>query len=180
MSAVQLAVDPGPLARLDGVKADASAPGQIFQRLCERETLAKIAREWGLPKGRFVEWFTTEHQALYDAALKVVAADLAHEALEVADEQAEVVKENGQTYDPDVPRDKLRVETRLRLAANFDRARYGASKDGAAGGGITVVVDRTCGGAVRVGVQDAGGNKAAVEVRSTEALAAPAAITQEI
>lgn len=179
MSAMAMSADPGPLARLDAVKADAAAPSVIFQRLCERETLAQIARAWGLPKGRFVEWFTVEHQGLYDAALKVVAADLAHESVEIADEQAEVVRENGTKFDPDVLRDKLRVETRLRLAGHWDRARYGAAKD-SAGGGITVVVDRTCGGAVRVGVQDAGGNKAAVELSSPEALAAPAANSQEI
>lgn len=171
--------DPGPLARLDEVKADTAAPSVIFQRLCERETLAQIAKAWGLPKGRFFEWFTTEHAPLYDAALKVLAGELAFESLDIADEQAEVVKKDGSKFDPEVPRDKLRVDTRLRLASHLDRARYGAAKD-AAGGGITVVVDRSCGGAVTVGVKDAGGNQAAVRIGSAEASALPGAISQEI
>lgn len=116
------------MARLDDVKADASAPGEVFRLLTDAEdpkTLAEVAKAWAVPKGRFVEWFTTTHADLYDAALKVRAADMALEALAISDEQAEVVKENGETYDPDVGRDKLRIDTRLKLASKFDRMRYG-------------------------------------------------------
>lgn len=119
--------DPGPLARLEAVKADETAPSVIFQRLAEGESLKEIAVAWKLPKGRFVEWFSTQHSDLYDAALKVRAADLALEALEISDEQNEVVTESGKTFDPDVARDKLRVDTRLKLAAKWDRQRYGDS-----------------------------------------------------
>ena len=113
------------MARFEQVKTDAAAPNMIFTKLTERMTLKQIAAEWQLPKGRFVEWFTTTYADLYDAALKVVAAEIALEALEIADEQNEVVKESGGTYDPDVGRDKLRIDTRLKLASKFDRARYG-------------------------------------------------------
>lgn len=117
------------MARLDAVKADQGAPSVIFQRLTDSETLQQIARAWGLPKGRFVEWFTTQHAELYDTALKVRADNLAHEALSISDEQNEVVKENGQTFDPDVPRDKLRIDTRLKIASKWDRSRYGDKQD---------------------------------------------------
>jgi hypothetical protein len=140
-----IGVDPGPLARLEAVKADETAPNVIFQRLCDGETLKEIARSWELPKGRFAEWFTVKHADLYDAALKVRADELAHETLEIADEQAEVVKKDGGTYDPDVARDKLRVETRLKLAAQWDRSRYGSKDNGPAGGGVTVIVNRSIG-----------------------------------
>jgi hypothetical protein len=107
--------DPGPLARLEGVKGDPSAPSVIFQRVAEGETLRDVARAWGLPRGRFVEWFSTEHSELYDRALKVRADELAHETLEIAD---------GATAEDSAPR-KLRVDTRLKLAEKWDRARYG-------------------------------------------------------
>lgn len=163
--------DPGRLARLEAVKVDEAAPLEVFMRMTEhRQTLREIARAWGVSVGPFVEWYTTEHAERYDAALKVLAADYAHEAVAIADEQAEVVKPDGSTYDPDVPRDKLRVEARLKLVERWDRARYGAKDQGPAGG-ITVQIDRSCGGAVRVGVKDAGGNVAAIEVSGAEASA---------
>ena len=107
--------DPGPMARLEAVKADQSTPSVVFQRVCDGETLREIAKAWGLPKGRFVEWFTTEHSALYDRALQVRADELAHETLEIAD---------GASPEDSAPR-KLRVDTRLKLAEKWDRQRYG-------------------------------------------------------
>jgi len=68
---------------------------------------------------------------------------------------------------------KLKVDVRLRLIEKMDRARYGAKDTGPAGG-ITVIVDRSCGGAVSVGVKDAGGNVAAIRIDGAEALAAGA------
>mgnify|MGYP001578805686 FL=1 len=126
------------MARFEDVKVDVQAPGEIFQRLCEGDTLAKIAKEWRLPKGHFTRWFVETHVALFDAAAKVRADELVNEALAVADEQAEVVKKDGTTYDPDVPRDKLRVETRMRLAEKWDRARYGAQVKVEHSGGLVV------------------------------------------
>jgi len=135
--------DPGPLARLEDVKRDEGAPGEVFRLLTDPDepmTLRQIAKAWGLPRGRFVEWFTTEHAGLYDAALKVRTDDLAHEALAIADEQCEVVKENGETYDPDVGRDKLRVDTRLKLAAKWDRKRYGEEADAVRVQAVTIQI----------------------------------------
>lgn len=160
--------DPGPLARLEAVVAAGNTPSVVFQRVCEGETLRDIAKAWQIPVGRFTEWFSTEHSELYDAALKVRADQIANEALSIADEQQAVQKKDGSVFDPEVPRDTLRVKTRMQLAEKWDRQRYG-SKDGGSGGGVTVVIDRSCGGEVRVGVQDAGGNKAAVQIPSTEA-----------
>lgn len=150
VTTLTIGTDPGPLARLEEVKKDEIAPTVIFQRLCEGELLRDIARAWALPKGAFTHWFMEKHADKYDAAMKVRADDLAHEALKVADEQQEATKKDGTTYDPDVARDKLRVETRLKLAAQWDRARYGAKDQGPAGGGVTVIVDRSCGGQIAV------------------------------
>jgi hypothetical protein len=130
-----IGVDPGPLARLEAVKADEMAPNVIFQRLCDGETLKEIARSWELPKGRFAEWFTVKHADLYDAALKVRADELAHETLAIAD---------GAVAETTAPA-KLQVDTRLRLAAQWDRSRYGSKDNGPSGGGVTVIVNRSIG-----------------------------------
>ena len=112
-----MVADPGPMARFESVKADPDSPSVIFQRMTADapETLAQIAKAWKVPKGRFVEWFTTVHAALYDAALKVRAADLAfgamQDALDATPETVSVAR--------------LRSDVALKLAAKFDRARFG-------------------------------------------------------
>ena len=113
------------MARLEVVVSEASTPSVVFQRVAEGESLKEVAKSWQVPVGRFTEWFSNEHAELYDAALKVRADQLAHEALEISDEQQAVEKKDGSEFDPDVPRDKLRVDTRLKLASKWDRARYG-------------------------------------------------------
>ena len=101
-----------------------------------------------------------EHGELFDAAERVRANGLKDETLEIAD---------GSTVE-DLGASKLRVDTRLKLIEKMDRARYGAKDTGPAGG-ITVVVDRSCNGAVQVGVKDAGGNVAAIRIDGAEASA---------
>ena len=145
----------GRLERLDLVMDDPDAMSVICQRVSDGESLKAIGRSWELPVGRFVAWVTAdaERKAAYEAALRVRADELAHEALEVADEQAVAYSKNGTPFDPDVPRDNLRVKTRLALAGLWDRERYG--QGGGAGGKTTrVIVDRDCTGAVeRIGVE---------------------------
>jgi hypothetical protein len=156
----------GPLARLEAVIADESIPGVVFQRVCDGETLRDIAKAWELPKGQFVRWFSTEHADLYDAALKVRADDLAHEALSISDEQSEVVKENGDTFDPDVPRDKLRIDTRLKLASRWDRKRYGEENESRNVAPVTIQIANLRGAPVTV----TAGPAAIAVVDTTEAI----------
>lgn len=110
-----MTTDPGPLARLETVKADPGTPSVIFQRMCDGETLKDIAKAWQIPKGRLAEWFTTQHADLYDAALKVWAADLAVSALEAS----------LAATPEDVAVRKLQADVALKLASKFDRVRYG-------------------------------------------------------
>jgi len=145
------------MARLEAVQAAENTPSVVFQRVSEGETLKDIARAWLIPVGRFTEWFTTEHAALYDAALRVRADQLAHEALERADGADE------KTVAPA----KLQVDTRLRLAEKWDRQRYGAAKDAASGGGIQVLIDRSCGGTVQI--EAPGGSKLTIANSGAEA-----------
>jgi hypothetical protein len=120
-------IDPGPLARLDHVIAQPDTMSVIVQRLTDGEPLRAIARAWKVPYGRLAEWIVedVDRTAAYERALRIWADSLAQEAVAIADEQAEVVKGNGETFDPNVARDKLRIETRLRLAGKWDRQRYG-------------------------------------------------------
>jgi len=117
--------DHGPIQRLEAVKADPLAPDVVFQRVCEGESLKVMAESWKVPKGKFVQWFTTMHGDLYDAALKVHAAELALDTLGIADEQKEATGPNGKVYDPEVGRDRLRIDARKWIASKFDRDRYG-------------------------------------------------------
>ncbi|MGH8743625.1 MAG: hypothetical protein ACREUY_05025 [Burkholderiales bacterium] len=110
--------DPGPMARLEDVKRDADAPDDVFSRLCEGMSLFQIARAWGLPKHGFADWFLTEHGDLVDRAQRALASERMHEVVAIADDAS-----------GDVVRDKLRVETRFRVAAKFDRRRYGDEGD---------------------------------------------------
>lgn len=140
----------GPLARLEAVIADESVPDVVFQRVCDGETLRDIAKAWELPKGQFVRWFSTEHSELYDAALKVRADDLAHEALAISDEQALAVSKQGVEFDPDVPRDKLRIDTRLKLASRWDRKRYGEENESRNVAPVTIQIANLRGAPVTV------------------------------
>lgn len=116
--------DPGPVARFEAVKERPEVPEEIFHRLCEGDSLREIAKAWGLPRGPFTLWFMSEHKQLFDDAERVRAHELKEEVLEIADEQKEVTRD-GKTYDPEVPRDKLRVDARLKLMPHMDRQRFG-------------------------------------------------------
>lgn len=113
--------DKGPMWRLARLKEDAQAPGRIFQMLTQtgvgfpKAALPALARELEVPKGSFVEWFTSEHPGLYEAALRVIAADLAIKAAEAAIEATP----------EDVQVKRLQADVFLKLASRFDRARYG-------------------------------------------------------
>lgn len=116
---MELTRDEGPLERFEALKRDDGAPGEVFRLLTDDEplTLREIAKLWRVPKGRFMEWFTSEQAPLYDLALKVRAADLALEAMQAALEATP----------QDVAVRKLQADVALKLAAKFDRARYGES-----------------------------------------------------
>lgn len=136
--------DPGPLARFEEVKADAAVPMMVFGRVCDGETLRGIAKEWRVPRGRFIEWFTAEHAALYDSALKIRADELAHEALSRAD---------GAATPEEVPAARLQVDTRLKLAAKWDRRRYGEEAERVSITPVTIQIGgfRQWGGAIVAG-----------------------------
>lgn len=111
------------LERLERVKADVNAPAEIFSRLTDGEapqTLPQIAKAWDVPRGAFVDWFCTKHRDKYDAALKVLTDGMVFESLGIADDVSE---------DRDaIAKAKLRIETKLKTAARWDRERYGENQ----------------------------------------------------
>lgn len=135
------------MQRLQVVTDDPMTMEIVIQRVIDGESLKAIAKAWQLPPTRFVKWISDDEARLaqYEGALKVRADDLVHEALDIADEQKEVVKKDGTTYDPDVARDKLRIETRFKAAAAWDKNKYGGEKS-TGGAGINIIINR--GGAV--------------------------------
>lgn len=111
------------MARLRDVQASASVPGEIFERLTADvpETLTQIAKAWRVPRGLFVEWYATEHAARYDAALKVLADRLAHEAIADANEADD--RDSAAAA-------RVKADTKLKVASKWDRRRYGESEEG--------------------------------------------------
>jgi hypothetical protein len=140
LSAVELR-DPGPLGRLEYVIEQADTMAIVVQRLSGGETLKEIAKAWEVPYGRFAQWIVEDRgrSEQYNGALKIWADSLAQECVAIADEQGEVSKRDGTSYDPDVPRDKLRIETRLKLAGKWDRSRYGEATEVKHTGSVSLV-----------------------------------------
>lgn len=122
------------MARLERVKADAGAPGEVFRLLTEEgegsRTLAEIARAWRVPKGRFMEWFTTEHGALLDAAERVLGIDMCHAVRRMTDEASE---ENFALV-------KFKTDRYLRLAGMLNAQRYSPRVEPAPGGVMPTLV----------------------------------------
>jgi hypothetical protein len=146
VGAVSRISDPGPLARLEEVKGDVSLPSVIFQRLCDGETLREIAAAWQLPKGAFTHWFCVEHADLYDSALKVRADELVHDSLKIAD---------GATVDT-VAVEKLRTDVRQKIAAKWDRRRYGEEQESKQLSPVTIQIANLRGAPLTI---EAGGAK---------------------
>lgn len=104
----------------------------VVQRLTDGETLKQIAESWKIPYGRLAQWIieSRERTTQYNAALAIWADSIAQECVSIADGGAE-----GESHH----RDKLRIDTRLKLAGKWDRGRYGDQ----VGHNVTVKDDRT-------------------------------------
>lgn len=124
--------DPGPVARFEALKRDVDFPAVVFGKLTDAdspETLPQIAKSLKIPRGKFVEWFTTVHRDKYDSALRVLTDEMAFAAIRIADEA-----------DPEkVAKAKLQVDTRLRTSARWDRERYGEREPAAVAVNISLV-----------------------------------------
>lgn len=117
-SVVVEGVDHGPMARFEVVKADANTPTVVFQKLTDPDrpqTLRGIAKAWGVPAGRFEQWWMTEHADLDDAADRIWSKRYGHETIEIAD---------GASAE-DIAARKLQIRARQWFASRRDRSRFG-------------------------------------------------------
>ena len=92
----------------------------VIARTLEHKSIFMIAKELGMPPVTLYCWLRKHHAEEYAGALAVVDDILAHDALSIADEQKEAVRNDGSLFDPDVSRDTLRVNTRLKLIGRGD------------------------------------------------------------
>ena len=132
--------------QLDDWVAEAGGEEQLVGFICARVASGESLREWceqyALDRG--LVWAmlseTEDRLARYYRAKEGMAEEYVGEAVAISDEQNEVIKENGQPFDPDVPRDKLRIDTRLKVAGMYNRQRYSDKAQGGGGGNVTVQI----------------------------------------
>lgn len=119
------------IQRLQLVVDDPMTMEVVIQRVIDGESLRQIARAWKLPVTRFVKWISDDEKRLaeYEGALRIRADELVHEAL--------ITAETGE----DVARDKLVIDTGLKVAAMWDKQKYGNEK-AVGGAGINIIINR--------------------------------------
>ena len=135
------------LRRFEEFRDETGTVSMLVQRIAGGETLKEVCAAREVPYSLVAKWIaeTPELKAQYDAALRIWGDGLAQESVSVADGRdasqplRDVVKElTGVELDDDalervrlaalpndVQRDKLRIDTRLKLASKWDRERYG-------------------------------------------------------
>jgi hypothetical protein len=128
-----LHVDPGPLARFRETIEDPTTLSVIVQRVTDGETLKEIATAWKIPYGRLAEWLIEdrERSEQYNQALQIWSDSLAQESVKIADE--------GGSEAGEVQRDKLRIDTRLKLAGKLNRPRYGDAVEHKHTGSVSLI-----------------------------------------
>ena len=127
------------MQRLEIVKNDSLTMEIVIQRVLDGESLKAIARSWKLPVTRFIKWISDDEKRLaeYEGALRIRADELVYEAVERAEG---VVGPDGELSE--VARDKLVIDTNLKVAAMWDRAKYGGEKT-TGGAGINIIINRS-------------------------------------
>lgn len=119
-------------------KKDPLTPSILVQRMAEGETLKEMCKSLELPYSQVARHIagTPALKMEYDAALQIWADSLAQATVAIAEGAPRQAVDPGGAplFDEagkpvmvaaEVPRDKLRVETNLKLAGKWDRERYG-------------------------------------------------------
>lgn len=123
------------LAERTGAENESETMDELCQRVSDGDSLKVVCKDWDVPYGKVAAWLIDDpaRAEKYATALRLSADALAAEALEIADttEAGTRVKETAdgtETVTEDMlGHRKLRIETRLKLASKWDRARYGDS-----------------------------------------------------
>ena len=127
------------MQRLQVVVDDPMTMEIVIQRVLDGESLKAIARSWKLPTTRFIKWISEDEKRLaeYEGALRIRADELVYEAVERAEG---VVGPDGELSE--VARDKLVIDTNLKVAAMWDKQKYGGEKT-TGGAGINIIINRS-------------------------------------
>jgi hypothetical protein len=127
------------MQRLQVVVDDPMTMEIVIQRVLDGESLKAIARSWKLPVTRFVKWISDDEKRLaeYEGALRIRADELVYEAVERAEG---IVGPDGELSE--VARDKLVIDTNLKVAAMWDKQKYGGEKT-TGGAGINIIINRS-------------------------------------
>ena len=125
------------IQRLDLVKSDPMTMEIVIQRVIDGESLKSIANSWKLPVTRFIKWISEDEKRLadYEGALRIRADELVYAAVERAEG---TVDDEGNVSE--VARDKLVIDTNLKVAAFWDKTRYGNEK-AVGGAGINIIIN---------------------------------------
>lgn len=121
---------------------------EIVARLSTGEPLTVICRDMGMTDRTVRNWIDADEAFASDIArAREVGFDqIAMDALRIADQPTKMVTRDTETgelvaIENDPQRDRLRVETRLKLLAKWDPKRYGdALKIGGDGSGVPIMV----------------------------------------
>ena len=127
------------MQRLQVVVDDPMTMEIVIQRVLDGESLKAIARSWKLPVTRFIKWISDDEKRLaeYEGALRIRADELVYEAVERAEG---VVGPDVELSE--VARDKLVIDTNLKVAAMWDKQKYGGEKT-TGGAGINIIINRS-------------------------------------
>lgn len=124
------------------------ATGESLRHIIETDTdgvfpTRQTINEWIIANR---ESFADQYALARDAGLDVMSEEL----LAISDEQAEVYTRDGGKFDPDVQRDRLRVDTRKWYLSKLAPKRYG-DKIAVEHSGSVSIEDRLRAGRARVG-----------------------------
>lgn len=100
----------------------------ICGRLAAGEPLVKICRSEEIPSTVTIYRWLLENEPfrnMYARARDDQADTLADEIIAISDEQHEAVTRDGTVYDPEVNRDRLRIDARKWVAAKLKPKKYG-------------------------------------------------------
>lgn len=141
---------------LDFIAGGEDALVEIIGSICERRVyLPAFCQERQISYGEVMNWLMADdvRYERYMRALEADAHSLMTETVAIADEQKEAVSKDGNKFDPDVARDRLRIDARQKLARSHYRKLYGDQAADVKGVAVpvfqVVVAD---GGVVNVGV----------------------------
>ena len=101
--------------------------GEFLARLAASGDIDGVCRDMDLPRGRVMA-FLAQHADLDGEAKRLLEMHthvLAAEAIEIADGGANAAAVDGVMSEPDVSRDRLRVEARLKVIEKWNRKGYG-------------------------------------------------------